>query len=105
MEWWSSNSWWNYCRIINCNLIYKKVSRKTLKVLDILVVGLILGQAIGRWGNFFNGEAYGMVTTLEHLQKLGLPDYLINGMYINGAYHQPTFYMNPFGTFQDLLLY
>ena len=32
-----------------------------------------------------------MVTTLEHLQKLGLPDYLINGMYINGAYHQPTF--------------
>lgn len=72
-------------------LYTKKYHAKTLKVLDILVVGLILGQAIGRWGNFFNGEAYGMVTTLEHLQKLGLPEFLINGMYINGAYHQPTF--------------
>lgn len=73
-------------------LIYtKKYHAKTLKVLDILVVGLILGQAIGRWGNFFNGEAYGAVTTLEHLQHFGLPDFLINGMYINGVYHQPTF--------------
>ncbi len=69
----------------------KKYHAKTLKVLDILVVGLILGQAIGRWGNFFNGEAYGAVTTLENLQKLGVPQFLIQGMYINGAYHQPAF--------------
>ena len=33
-------------------LYTKKYHAKTLKVLDILVVGLILGQAIGRWGNF-----------------------------------------------------
>ena len=73
-------------------IIYtKKYHAKTLKVLDILVVGLILGQAIGRWGNFFNGEAYGAVTTLQHLQELGLPQFLIDGMYINGAYHQPAF--------------
>lgn len=73
-------------------IIYtKKYHAKTLKVLDILVVGLILGQAIGRWGNFFNGEAYGGITTLENLQRLGIPQFLIDGMYINGAYHHPAF--------------
>ena len=64
----------------------------TLKILDMIVVGLILGQAIGRWGNFFNGEAYGAVTSLEALQKLGIPSFVINGMYIMGEYRQPTFF-------------
>lgn len=89
-------------------LYTRKYHAKTLKVLDILVVGLILGQAIGRWGNFFNGEAYGAITTLEHLQKLGLPDFLIQGMYINGAYHQPAFLYesiwNIFGFFALLIV-
>lgn len=90
-------------------IIYtKKYKAKTLKVLDIIVVGLILGQAIGRWGNFFNGEAYGAVTTLENLQKLGLPEFLINGMYINGAYHHPAFLYesiwNLFGFFALLMV-
>lgn len=90
-------------------LIYcRKYSAKTLKVLDIAVVGLILGQAIGRWGNFFNGEAYGGVVTLEYLKNLGLPDFLINGMYINGAYHHPAFLYesiwNIFGFFALLMV-
>lgn len=90
-------------------LIYcKKYRAKTLKVLDILVVGLILGQAIGRWGNFFNGEAYGAVVTLEYLQNLGLPEFLIDGMYINGAYHHPAFLYesiwNLFGFFALLIV-
>lgn len=90
-------------------LIYcKKYNAKTLKVLDITVVGLILGQAIGRWGNFFNGEAYGAITTLEHLQKIGLPQFLIDGMFINGAYHQPAFLYesiwNLFGFFALLIV-
>ncbi len=33
-------------------------------VLDILAVGLLIGQAIGRWGNFVNGEAFGSKTEL-----------------------------------------
>ena len=90
-------------------LIYcRKYSAKTLKVLDIMVVGLILGQAIGRWGNFFNGEAYGGVVTFEYLKNLGLPDFLINGMYINGAYHHPAFLYesiwNIFGFFALLMV-
>lgn len=62
-----------------------------LKMLDIIVVGLIIGQAIGRWGNFFNSEAYGGITTYEELKNAGIPSFVINGMYILGEYRQPTF--------------
>lgn len=60
-------------------------------LLDVMVVGLILAQAIGRWGNFFNGEAYGRDVTLEFLKNLHLPQFIIKGMYINGIYREPTF--------------
>ena len=73
-------------------IIYtKKYKVSTLRLTDILVVSLILGQAIGRWGNFFNGEAYGPATTLEFLQNLHIPEFIINGMNIGGVYYQPTF--------------
>jgi len=73
-------------------IFYTKKHRiNTLKILDFIVVGLIIGQAIGRWGNFFNGEAHGAVTTLEHLQSLHLPNFIIEGMYIGGNYYEPTF--------------
>ena len=69
----------------------KKHDISLFEITDILVVSLILGQAIGRWGNFFNGEAHGTVTTLTYLQNLHLPDFIINGMYIDGNYYIPTF--------------
>ena len=69
----------------------KKKKTSTLLTLDILAPCLILGQAIGRWGNFFNSEAHGGITTLEYLQNLHLPKFIINGMYINGNYYIPTF--------------
>lgn len=73
-------------------IFYTKKHRiNTIKLLDFIVVGLIIGQAIGRWGNFFNGEAHGAVTTLEHLKNLHLPQFIIDGMYIGGNYYQPTF--------------
>ena len=62
-----------------------------LLILDIAVVGIILAQAIGRWGNFFNGEAYGRIVSLSFLKNLHLPDFIIKGMYINGKYREPTF--------------
>lgn len=62
-----------------------------LKILDMVVVGLIIGQAIGRWGNFTNGEAFGPITTLEKLTSIHLPKFIIDGMYIHGNYHVPTF--------------
>ncbi len=47
----------------------------------------MLAQAIGRWGNFFNQEAYGKaVDSLNYL-----PGFIRDQMYIDGAYRQPTF--------------
>lgn len=72
-------------------LYTKKKKINTLKILDIIVVGLIVGQAFGRWGNFFNGEAHGGPTTLLFLQNLHLPQFIIDGMNIYGTYYHPTF--------------
>ena len=73
-------------------IIYtKKHQIETLKMLDICCVGLIIGQAFGRWGNFFNQEAYGSVVSIDFLKKLFLPGFIIDGMYIDDAYHHPTF--------------
>lgn len=69
----------------------KKKGLDFIRVLDIYSLSLLLGQAIGRWGNFFNREAYGGKTTLEALQSLHLPRFIIDGMYIDGVYRQPTF--------------
>lgn len=47
--------------------VYFCCKKKNLKigiVLDILAVGLLIGQSIGRWGNFVNGEAFGGYTDL-----------------------------------------
>lgn len=71
----------------------KRYGVRILKMTDIIVVPLILGQAIGRWGNFFNGEAHGTATNLASLKELGfIPDFVINGMKIDGIYYQPTFF-------------
>ena len=59
--------------------------------LDTLAPYLILGQAIGRWGNFINKEAHGAMTTYEYLKNMNLPNFIIEGMYINGVYYIPTF--------------
>ena len=70
----------------------KKYRLRTIRYLDFIVPGIIIGQAIGRWGNFFNSEAHGLATSLEYLQKLHIPRFIINGMKINGVYYTPTFF-------------
>lgn len=73
-------------------LIYCKIKKvKPLRIIDIVVPSLIIAQAIGRWGNFFNSEAHGPVTTLANLKSLFIPNFIINGMYIDGVYYHPTF--------------
>lgn len=59
--------------------------------LDIAAPSVLLAQAIGRWGNFMNHEAYGPVTTRIFLENLHIPRFIIDNMYIEGFYHQPTF--------------
>ena len=70
----------------------KKKELNFLRILDICAPAVILAQGIGRWGNFFNGEAHGGITTLEKLKELFVPDFVIEGMKIDGVYYYPTFY-------------
>lgn len=69
----------------------KKHNKNAALVIDTLVPYLILGQALGRWGNFINKEAHGTLTTLSHLKSMHLPSFIIEGMNINGLYYIPTF--------------
>lgn len=69
----------------------KKVNVSTFKILDMIIPALLLGQAIGRWGNFFNSEAHGAATSLRHLTAMHIPQFIIKGMNINGIYYEPTF--------------
>ena len=72
--------------------IYTRKNKfRFLKALDMIVPYLILSQAIGRWGNFFNSEAYGIAVSRELLEKLHVPHFIIKGMHINGLYYFPTF--------------
>ena len=61
-------------------------------VLDCIAPSMSLGQAIGRWGNFFNGEAYGSVTNLPWGIHVSADHYL----------HHPTFL---YESLWDLLLF
>lgn len=73
-------------------IIYSRKNKiNILEMLDIIVVGVIIAQAIGRWGNFFNQEAYGNIISLQALENMHLPKFIIDGMYINGSYREPTF--------------
>lgn len=47
-------------------LIYCRAKKlNPLNLFDVCIIGLMIGQCIGRWGNFVNGEAYGI--TVENL--------------------------------------
>ena len=74
----------------------KKRKINFLLMLDICAPALMIGQIIGRWGNFFNSEAHGGIVTRNFLQGLHLPEFIIKGMYINGNYYHPTFLYESF---------
>ena len=71
--------------LIICCLIKKQ---NILKVMDLAVPGLILGQSIGRWGNFVNQEAYGPVVTNEALQWFPFSVYIERA----ADWHMATFF-------------
>ncbi|MFH7818552.1 prolipoprotein diacylglyceryl transferase [Neobacillus thermocopriae] len=77
--------------VLTAYVFSKKRGISFWKLADIAAPSIILGQAIGRWGNFMNQEAHGGEVTREFLENLYLPDFIINQMYINGSYYHPTF--------------
>lgn len=58
-------------------------------LMDVLVPSVALGQAIGRWGNFFNSEAFGLPTNLPW--KLWIPAVSRPSGYQGQAWFHPTF--------------
>ncbi len=63
-----------------------------LKLIDLVIPSLILGQAIGRWGNFVNQEAFGALVTNLKLQFFPLAVYIQS----LGEWHQATFFYESF---------
>ncbi|KUP05213.1 diacylglyceryl transferase [Bacillus coahuilensis m2-6] len=73
-------------------IVFAKLKKVSFWVLaDIAAPSLLVGQAIGRWGNFMNQEAHGGPVTREFLEGLYLPEFIIDQMNINGVYYHPTF--------------
>ena len=73
-------------------LYCKKYNVRLLKITDMAVPGILLAQSIGRWGNFFNMEAHGGAVLRSTLESFHIPEFIINGMNINGVYYHPTFF-------------
>jgi phosphatidylglycerol:prolipoprotein diacylglycerol transferase len=83
----------------------KKRKLSFLKFLDILTPSVLMAQIIGRWGNFFNQEAHGFTTTKSFLHStLHLPNFIVEGMNIDGIYYQPTFLYESLWNLLGLLL-
>ena len=65
--------------LITAAIIAKKWGHGILKWMDLIAPGIAIGQAIGRWGNYFNSEAHGTPTTLPWAIE------------VNGELVHPTF--------------
>ena len=70
--------------------LFCKSKKIPLKIfLDLLMPSVILGQAIGRWGNFFNNEAFGIPTNLPWKVFIPLSNRPI--IFANYQFFHPTF--------------
>lgn len=63
--------------------IYKK---SFFRVCDLIVPCLLLGQVLGRWGNYVNGELYGFEITNPAFQKFPL------AVWVEGGWHAANFF-------------
>ncbi len=82
-----------YCRI-------KKIN--TLKVMDVGSIGLVIGQIIGRWGNFFNQEAFGTNTTLPWAMSGSEIVRKLNSMKNSGLNVDPSLPVHPTFLYESL---
>lgn len=80
-------------------IIYTHIKKISFwQIADIIAPSLILGQAIGRWGNFMNQEAYGgpiSEATYNNFHQY-LPNFIMNQMTIDGVMYHPTFLYESF---------
>lgn len=91
---------------IICGYIYIRAKGYSfLRIADICAPSLLVGQMIGRWGNFMNQEAYGGPTTESFLRDtLNLPGFIARQMFIAGEYRHPTFLYESMWSLLGLIL-
>jgi len=94
-------------------VVYTRIKHfKLLETIEIVLPVFMLAQVVGRWGNFFNQEAYGplvngytqgpltdaqLIAQRETLRHLLVPNFVINNMYMTSGvsivgYYHPTFF-------------
>ncbi|MCR5483284.1 MAG: prolipoprotein diacylglyceryl transferase [Bacilli bacterium] len=92
--------------ILTIILYCKKYKFRFVRLLDFIAPALLLGQAIGRWGNFFNGEAFGKLIDPALLKAYLIPDFIIKGMTdAAGNTYVPTFFLESFACFVLFILF
>ncbi len=80
--------------------LIKKDFKLLIKLMDVCAPCLILGQALGRWGNFFNQEAYGNLVTNTKLQWFPYAVFIEN----ESAWFQATFFYESLWNFVGLAI-
>lgn len=73
-----------------------------LNLLDVFSVGTVLAQSFGRWGNFFNNEAFGV--PYDGFLKLYIPPSLRPEGFLNLEYYHPTFLYESLADFVIFLI-
>lgn len=68
----------------------KKRNVSFIKYLDAIAPTVLIGQAVGRWGNFVNQECHGSAVTADYFK--GPLALIRDGMLINGVYYKPLFF-------------
>ena len=84
-------------------IVFAKIKKiNVLKIFDVVVIGFLIGQIFGRWGNFMNREAFGSAVTPNWFFNL-TPKFIRNNMVIDvpkaGMVNQPTFLYESFLNF------
>ena len=74
--------------ILGLILFSKLRKQKLTPYLDVMALGLLIGQCIGRWGNFFNREAYGEIIYNHFFLRMGIEKIPGSGIF---QYWHPTF--------------
>jgi phosphatidylglycerol:prolipoprotein diacylglycerol transferase len=75
--------------LVTAFIIAKRKKMSFFKMADVAAPAIILAQAIGRWGNFFNSEAHGGPVSYDFIKNF--PYFIQQGMHIEGIYYHPTF--------------
>lgn len=77
------------CAVTIPFVILKKKELNVRYLMDVILPCIIIAQAVGRWGNFFNQEVYGQIVSADVMKIF--PKIIVNNMYIYGEYRLPLF--------------